>query len=465
MATDQSSRQPRNFYLNEMHELSLGEKTGGGRAPAYVGIPWAQKGQRIGESLERVAQRVKSSIDPLREKHFFAVAHPVPELRKRSTDKKKAPDGTYAEPTSFGGVHGRTFERLGLDLIQVTDDGRAIVHGDAERLEQLAARSRSLGSLGVREQARWATIDLFETVPPQIRIDAEWLNTINATEAADVIFELQPVLTRVDADQVLRAIAEILAGSKVERLLATGSDFSGRYWFRGKASLLSIRTIAREFFSVQSIHSPLFSATMVTSGAASRRSVSTGNRLESFVDGRSLPCVAIVDLGVPDDHVHLAQYRRGRFVPQEASAQAFNDHASFVASRVVFGDCETSQELESAVAECSFYDAVVGDGYQNRVNDKVVMDALRGVRGAAPDVRVFNLSIGDSRPLSEFSEVEGREKRLLMQDLDNFVFANDVLIVVAAGNSPPGVIPTHGYPSNFNDPKWALGPWAAGYND
>ena len=355
-------------------------------------------------------------------------------------------------------MHGRAFERLGLDLIQITDSGNAIVHGDAERLEQLSLRSRTLGTLGAREQARWATIDLFEAVPLQIRVDGGWLHSLKPNESADVIFELQPVLSRGDADSVLRAIAEILAATNTERLLGTGTDFSGRYWFRGKASLSSIRSIAKDFFSVQSIHSPLYSVASATGISSLKKGTKVVARAAHPIDGKSLPCVAVVDLGIPEDHVFLAPFRRGRFVPQEASAQAFNDHASFVASRVVFGDCISSDALASADAECSFYDAVVGDGYENRVNDKLVMEALRGVRGAAPDVRVFNLSIGDTRSLSVFPEVEGREKRLLMQDLDNFAFANDVLVVVAAGNSPPGVGPTPNYPLNSDDPQGHLSP-------
>ena len=64
----------------------------------------------------------------------------------------------------------------------------------------------------------------------------------------------------------------------------------------------------------------------------------------------------------------------------------------------------------------------------DRVYDKLVMQALDGVRGAYRDVRVFNLSFGDHRPLNDFPAVERREKRVDLQNLDNFVFATDYLI-------------------------------------
>ena len=50
------------------------------------------------------------------------LAQPVPEVEKRSTNKKKAPNGTYKERTEYGGSHGKVFDRLWLDLLQVTEE-------------------------------------------------------------------------------------------------------------------------------------------------------------------------------------------------------------------------------------------------------------------------------------------------------------------------------------------------------
>ncbi len=67
-------------------------------------------------------------------------------------------------------------------------------------------------------------------------------------------------------------------------------------------------------------------------------------------------------------------------------------------------------------------------------------------------------------PLDSFPAVERTNKRLSLQDLDNFIFANDKLVVVAAGNSEQGVAPDFDYPGHHEDQRWALGPWACGYN-
>jgi Subtilase family len=458
---------PRTFFLNETHELASGEKRGGGRAPQYVGIAWAAKAEQITETLHQVVNAVNSSHDPLKNDRYFVVANPVAEVEKLSTDKRKAPEGTYKVPTEFGGQHARVFDRLGLDLLQVTDEGKAVVHASPERMEQLLQRSESLESLGPRERARWVTIESFDTIPLQLRVDADWLKKLKPGGGNDIVIELQPVLSRVEADRVLRAIADLLMAHSSEKLTGTGTDFSGRHWFRGKASLQSVRAIAKDFYSVQAIHPPLFS---IAAGKKKRSGATEITRprkqSDSSIDPHELPCVAVLDLGVPADHIHLKDYRRGQFVPLGAPNPPVGDHGSLVASRVVFGEHDSDNALASSIGQCSFYDAVVADypigpNANNRVNDKIV---IRGVRGAAPDVRVFNLSFGDYRPLNEFAPVERHEKRLMLQDLDNFVFGTDTIVVVAAGNSRQGVIPSTRYPDHHVDPNWALGPWACGYN-
>jgi len=462
--------EPRTFFLNETHELDGIVKGGGGSVPQYTDIPWAAKASHVSNSLKGATEAVRSSRDPLRDERFFVVAHPVPEVEKRSKDKRIAPEGTHKESTDFSGKHARVFDRLGLDLLQVTDDGQAIVHAQAERMDELVQRAEILDQLGVREQARWVTIDSFGTIPLDLRVDADWLKTLNRQGSTDVVIELQPVLTRGEADRVLRAIADLLASHDSGKLTGTGSDFSGRHWFRGEVSRQSVRRIAREFYSVQAIHSPLFS---IAAGKRKTRGVAKPLRQSatppSPPSAHLLPCVAVVDLGVPTDHRQLAVYCRGRFVPPDAPTGPIGEHGAFVASRVVFGEHAGMDELVQSTGRCSYYDAIVADypdgsGRNDRVNDKIVMEALRGVRGAAPDVRVFNLSIGDVRPLSDFANVEQREKRLMLQDLDNFVFASDAIVVVAAGNSLQGVIPNPMYPDHYEDPGWALGPWACGFN-
>lgn len=471
MATSRRA-QPRTFFLNETHELALGEKDGGGRLPKFEGIEWDRKGKRISNSLSQVAKAVSRSADPLRASRYFILAKPVESVRKRQEDKHGNLRAIYEERTEYGSSsrHSRTFERLGLDLIDVTADGRAIVHAEPPLFDSLRERTEKLDRLGPKEQANWATIEAFDAIPLQLRIDEEWLGTLSNTAVSDVIMELQPVLRRLEADSVLRAVAEHLRKRPGEALTGMGTDYSGRYWLRGKATRDSVRAIANDFYSIQALHPPLYSiaAARKQRGQVARPAQGSSRRVDT-VNIDELPSVAVVDLGVPDDHRQLARFRRGGFVPQDAARPPLGDHGSLVASRIVFGDCESDESIVSAQGSCRYFDAMVGANphitrSNDKVDDKVVLAAMRGVVGSAPDVRVFNLSFGDTRPLGKLPDIERHERMRDLQNLDNFVFENDALVVVAAGNSERGVAPSPDYPEHITDPRWALGPWACGFN-
>ncbi|MGA2173233.1 MAG: S8 family serine peptidase, partial [Sedimentisphaerales bacterium] len=101
---------------------------------------------------------------------------------------------------------------------------------------------------------------------------------------------------------------------------------------------------------------------------------------------------------------------------------------------------------------------------RTEIDDKRIIDAMRSITSTSPDVRVFNLSFDTHQPLESLLPTIRAEKLRLVQDLDNFVFANDVLIIAAAGNTSPGLMPNSPYPRHLDDPRWALGAWARGFN-
>jgi hypothetical protein len=455
---------PLNYFLNEQHELARTKQGGGGQAPHYVGIDWTLKGRRIARSLSDTAKAIRASNDPLKEDRIYLLAKPVAEVTKASTQKKKAPHGTFEEETDFAKEHTRVFGRLGLDLIEVTDAGDAVIHARPERFDQLSALSSQLGDLGVMEQARWATVDSFSTIPPELRIDSDWLNSIKRGDLAEVIIELQPLLGRLEIETVLRSIAGRLAKDKREGLMGTGSDFSGRQWIRGRLQEKSLRQIASDYFSVQSLHPPLLSLAALAK-AASVPSISSLAAHTPPANINFLPTVAVFDHGVPGGHAYLNPYRRGQYTAPDA-AGGIGRHGALVASRVVFGEQDFSAGLDhlpDLKGTCRFLDVNVAGG-NDTIHDKSVSDAMAAIVGTYPDVRVFNFSFAADRPLASCSSVERRERLLSVQDLDNFIFQNDVVIAVAAGNSPPGQAPVVDYPNHIDDPSWRLGHWASGFN-
>lgn len=464
MANARHPVSPRNFFLNEHHELSSIEKSGGGRFQQYVDVPWARKSRKLSTSIEKVIVDANRSTDPLKGDHYFVLAKPERTLHKRSQSKTNVERGFVEEAPNFGREHHRVFGKLGLDLVTVTSSGDAIVHAKEAKLEALAGRAKELASAGAREQAQWAVLDLFESIPIGLRADMDWLDSLTEGERIDFVIELQPLLGRVDADRVLNGVVDVLRmkGGKVN---GAGADFSGRYWYRAEGMADSVRELARNFYSLQSLHSPLYSEAAHPASARRRPIAPPATSSRARHESTDLPTVGVVDLGVPDEHQRLSAYRRGKFVGRDAVPIAIGHHGSRVASRIVFGECSSVDEMLSKDGDLRFFDILVGDGTdETKVYDKNVVEAMQGVSSTAPDVRVYNLSFGDLSPLGALGEVVRREKLTQVQDLDNFIFANDVAVVVAAGNSAPGLVPGSVYPSHVDDVDWRLGAWASGFN-
>ncbi|MEQ9407688.1 MAG: S8 family serine peptidase [Fuerstiella sp.] len=461
MAKARGKVQPKTFFLNEQHELPPEEKTGGGRASQYEGIDWAAKGHRLHSSLESVQQGLASSRDPLRERRYFMIADPEPRLTRTSKDKRKAPQGTFEEETDFSRDHPRVFSRLGLDLIDVSADGRAIVHATPERMQAILHRTDSLEELGARDRLRWATIREFEQIPVELRVDGEWLNQIRRQKSlVDVVIELQPFLTRVDVEDVMRSLTATLGAERESRLTGTGEDYSGRCWFRGRLSYRSVSKIVRDFYSVQAVHEPLLSV-VAAKRHSGRRAAPGGPPRPMMPVVDSLPVVACVDSGVASQHSQLAPYLRGVYVAPRAFGGG--NHGTHVASRIVFGDLQWDDVQEEVRGTCRVLSADVASS-ATTIDEKSVLPTLEAILGAYPDVRVFNLSFSNRLPLSQMDEVKRKERTRLMRDLDNFIFANDVVVVAAGGNTHSGVIPNQPYPNHIEDPQWKLGSWTAGFN-
>lgn len=454
---------PKTFYLNEQHELSRGEREGGGRFPQYHGIDWAAKGQRIKATLDSVQAALTASVDPLSDRHYFVLAKPAASIQKKSKDKRLAREGVITSQIHFDEDDSRVFRRLGMDLVEVTPDGNAVVHIEPERIRQLLNTTQRLGQVGAREQARWASVEGFGVIPAALRLNDEWVRSLRNHVPTAAVVEFQPLLSRSDVEVMLRAIAARLTSDRKEGITGIGTDFSGRFWARGQISPESLRSIAKDFYSVQTIHSPLLSSVAAARSRETGRAKHPPTETRTLVDVNALPSVALLDTGVPQEHSVLAAYRRGGYVAPDSFGQPVGDHGTFVASRIVFGDVVAEDGVPNTPAgTCRYYDALVASDIKH-IDDKSVVPAIQTVVGTAPDVRVFNLSF-DTAPLDLLDPTKRRENLLLVQDLDNLVFRDDIVIVVSAGNSEPGVVPAKPYPANYDDPNWQLGAWARSFN-
>lgn len=458
--------QAKTFYLNEQHELRGEEKEAGGSYPKYAPINWASKGKGLKRSLRTTENAIKDSRDPLRDKRYFMLTKPETDLVTEAVKKHRNSEGKYLEDVEYSKADSLLFERLGLDLLQVNEDGTATVHTSPTGFNRLVSTAESLDQLGKREQYRWAKVHSFDVVPSKLRIDSAWVDTLEPSRGAQSVIELQPLLMRSEVDIIMRAIADLLSQKHGGKLIGSGTDYSGRCWFRGEILPVVLGLIADVFYSVQSLHPPLLSRA-ATAQDRMAVNVSSEDHFQGTPTRRSMsgyPCVAILDTGVPEEHAILRDYRRASFNAPNSAGKAIGSHGSFVASRVVFGDQNYSMGLpdQQPTGDCEFYDVRVAS-YDKLIEDKSVVPAMEAVVGGAPDMRVFNLSF-DDRPLDLIPPVERQNRLALVQDLDNFIFASDVVVVVSAGNTDHGQVPNRAYPHHADDPNWALGPWARSFN-
>jgi hypothetical protein len=240
MSDERSSIRPRTFYLSERHELARTEKDGGGRPAQYGEIDWSAKSTRLSKTLTAARHVIEQSPDPTKDRHFFMTALPVPSVQKRSKSQKKAPHGTYEEETRYAGEHSRVFRRLGMDLLDVDANGVATVHASADRFDRLVSTASALEKESAQERGRWVTLDGFAPVPAHHRIDAGWLDTLKPPALVEVMVEMQPLLSRLEIDEVIRSIAGLLK--------ATLTNFSSRRALTSRADDGSGRRCAKLLF-------------------------------------------------------------------------------------------------------------------------------------------------------------------------------------------------------------------------
>lgn len=451
---------PRNYFLNESHELSVEDKGGGGRHVEYLNINWRQKAQRLRTTLEDITRRARQSRDPLSQHRFYLIADPAAQIVKASK-AKDAQHGQKLEAVVFSGEQSKFFERVGLDLIEVHPSGVATVHASPERMQQLITKTGELPSLGAREQARFVAFESFEWLSGKWKFDEQWLDEMGQKPMEGFI-KLQPLISEIEADLVIRALEQVFRGYSNQSLAGKGRSYLGRFYLRAKLNAQMVRKLADEFTSIQSIHPPIFAFSVsgppeVTTHGGSPSAGSQANQ-------KLLPCVAVVDTAVPQEHNWLKTYRRGIVTGLNCSNTENDNHGSMVASRVVFGDIDLSNTSTPPPATCRFLEVRVGTGRENKILSESVSGAMAAAITAAPDVRVFNLSFDGDRRLDDLPATQRKETLKHIEELDNFAFDQDVLIVVAAGNALAGVIPTPGYPLHFNDQGWELHSYPRAFN-
>ena len=452
---------PKNYFLNESHELSIEEKAGGGRFVNYPDIDWKKKADRLHSSLEAVHRRAAKSPDPLSKRKYYIIADPASTI-VTSSAAKTAIGGKISKDVKFSGEQSKLFERIGLDLIEVHSSGAATVHASPERMEQLLTSTLQLDHLGARQQARFVAFDSFEWIPGKWKFDQQWIDELG-NKSGESFIKLQPLISELEAELVFRAVDETLRLNSNLRLKGKGSSYLGRFFLTATLESAMIKKLAEECTSIQSIHPPIVALTEALPPSIGSKAVPG---VRQPISGSTLPCVGVVDTAVPQDHQWLKAHRRGdALVGRGCSVAATDDHGSFVASRVVFGDFDLSDpNADLPAPSCRFLEIRVGTGQARKIRTESVSNAIAAALISAPDVRVFNLSFDNEQRLDVMPSKQRAETLKLIEDVDNLAFDHDILLVIAAGNAQGGVIPNPPYPLHFDNPVWELHSYPRAFN-
>lgn len=463
MPHDSKAIVPRQYFLNERHQLVPTAREGGRQPQPVLGVNWQSRGDSLSKSLETFRTARRTSPDPSSRRRLFIVAKPPSGLAKSSTSQQ-AEEGKLESKVDLAGKDSQIIGRIGFDLLAVTKDGSAIVHATDERIEQMVQSLNRLGELGTRDKNRWAHVTRLFEIPAEYKTSLDWWGTPDKQDALEVIVDLQPFLTRPEVEQVIKAITSRLKDG--EKLKRSGTEFTGRKWLAGAMRFKTIVDLAKNFQAIYSIHPPLVAVTTATKQRSRARSPSALKVLAlQTVDGRTLPCVAVLDTGIPSDHICLGPYRRGEVIGEGTSGAIHDSHGSLVASRVVFGDvvCDDGLPSDDLVGACSIYDVNVGDG-PGKIYPDAIDHAIGVVTASARDIRVFNLSFDSEEALDTYENSYRDAWLRRLADLDNRAFSEDLLFVVAAGNSGRGIRPSSPYPRHIDDPQWALRAWSRCFN-
>lgn len=465
---EKSPTAAKNFFLNERQELSSIEREGGGRPAQYVPIDWSRRSADLQSSLTRAISRRPNPVDPSSARHYFVAAVPATSIDKTSTSKKaEKTGGIISQRPNFGGEHARLFRRLGMDFLEMLPGGRAVVHVPTANIPQIVSTIGTLPGASDRERFRWISLAGFEPLDWSTRVDARWLATIAPGTLSEVIIRFQPTLSRLEIQEILQAIAQRAGTQANARFMKVGRELSGRYWCSAFLTSEMINLVAREFVSTQSIHPPLrtpvAASRKVKGGSTSKGKVAAPTQSNTVPSG-PLPIVAVVDTGIPEQHRELAAFRRSGYRNPDLDGDIpyMGDHGCAVASAIVFGRQDMTSGVLTSPGSCMVLDVMVSHDV-NRIEDEQLMPALQAVAGTAPEVRVFNLSF-DAPPLELLPELTQREYLLKLENLDNYAFQRDAILVIAAGNSPPGIVPAKPYPGHQDDPRWHLGAYARSFN-
>ncbi len=152
--------------------------------------------------------------------------------------------------------------------------------------------------------------------------------------------------------------------------------------------------------------------------------------------GVDYPVVGQIDGGIPEDDALLGPWVVGRYSIVPAALRDYG-HGVFVGGLLVFGHRLNHSDPRFPNVQCKLVDVSVfevGENGESGVNEDDLLLALDEAMRRYPAVRVWSMSIGTTTPCAQ------QEMSPFGMALDERQKDHNVQFVLAAGNTPPGVL-------------------------
>ena len=346
-----------------------------------------------------------------------------------------------ASETTISAQKGN-LSRIGFEIISVnaSDRTKGIASIEKGNLERLASRITVYAdSQDNRGKTYFAPIESIDEVDPLTKIDEILLQK---GERSCIIF-LYPNLSPDDQNKVLQEISFSIAGEteQVSKFLKTSTSGYAITAVLDAERIINLATVYNSVRSIKHNSSLRLEKTLV--GAAINPSVVIAPPLTNIK-------VGVIDSGIAAISRIISPLVTGRHASLPLGSHLDTSHGTLVASRVIFGD-HLEDQIDDGVLypACHVVDIPVfwndPTGIEESYTEADLIDLLNTFIPVNPDVRIFNLSIGNYTPISDFNITP------LANELDNLSKKYDVTFVVASGNM------LHGQPHSWSNYPTYLG--------
>lgn len=317
-------------------------------------------------------------------------------------------------------------DKVGIRVISLdpSDPSRGIVSSEISNFKSLQDKILTYArSESHKGKSYFEAIKSFEEVDPIGKIDPILLE---GDRKKDCIIYLYPNLTSQEQNRVLQDISFEISKSEHSHSEFVKTSVAG-YALTATLSPTEIRSLVGNYYTILNVK---FNSTLSFEEAQIGPLIPQGTTL---APPSSKIKVGVIDSGIVASPSFMSNTVAGRFSKIPSTGILDTSHGTLVASRVVFGnDIELQVGKSILQPTCQVVDIPIfwldQQNTKKALTEAQIVNLLNEFIPNNPDVRIFNLSIGNQIPIRD-SFISP-----LANELDKLSRDHDVLFVISAGN-------------------------------